>query len=376
MELDERGEIISYEEFHPFGTTSYRSGRSETEVSLKRYKYVGKERDEETGLYYYGARYYSAWLGRFVSVDPLAGKFPNFSPYAYGNDNPLRYSDPSGMQTEDEVDQVHTVQKGETLWGIAQQNNTTVDEIRANNPNLPEDATKLQIGTEIDLGKSKVTLDNIEESVPAENLLLSDDFQKQIFAYKKEEELVKGIYSEINSSIPTNSEMFQYTRERPVDEEKIILDVLRKMIHVDPETQDVYAIHYNEKEESTLYSITKKIGKFAFEEAIGPSMIAAGTSTMEISKILKKSAESATRWNKWNPNFVKRNPKAIKNTQRLSKVLDVSSKAAGFVGEFAEKAGAVFLYYDLLDNSRRMHTEGEIRKGAINSFNSYIKKNG
>jgi hypothetical protein len=170
------------------------------------------------------------------------------------------------------------------------------------------------------------------------------------------------------------------------------------MIHVDPETQDVYAIHYNEKEESTLYSITREIGKFAFEEAIGPSMIAAGNSTMEISKILKKSAESATRWNKWNPNFVKRNPKvfqtktelryisnpnfvkrnpkAIKNTQRLSKVLDVSSKAAGFVGEFAKKAGAVFLYYDLLDNSRRMHTEGEIRKGAINSFNSYIKKNG
>jgi len=49
-----------YKEYHPFGTTSYRSGRTETEVSLKRYKYVGKERDDETGLYYYGARYYAA----------------------------------------------------------------------------------------------------------------------------------------------------------------------------------------------------------------------------------------------------------------------------------------------------------------------------
>jgi len=49
----------------------YRAGRSETEVSQKRYKYCGKERDDESGLYYYGDRYYAAWLGRFVSVDPL-----------------------------------------------------------------------------------------------------------------------------------------------------------------------------------------------------------------------------------------------------------------------------------------------------------------
>ena len=60
----------------------------------------------QTGLYYYGARYYSAWLGRFVGVDPLQFKFPHFSPFAYGNDNPVRYTDPSGMQSEDEIDQL------------------------------------------------------------------------------------------------------------------------------------------------------------------------------------------------------------------------------------------------------------------------------
>ena len=47
LELDDHGNFISYEEYHPFGTTSYRSGKSEVEVSLKRYKYVGKERDDE-----------------------------------------------------------------------------------------------------------------------------------------------------------------------------------------------------------------------------------------------------------------------------------------------------------------------------------------
>jgi len=107
LELDENAEIISYEEYHPFGTTSYRSGRSETEVSLKRYKYIGKERDNETGLYYYGARYYSAWICRWISTDP-AGFVDGLNMYAYVRNNPLKYSDPTGMQSEDEVHQVKT----------------------------------------------------------------------------------------------------------------------------------------------------------------------------------------------------------------------------------------------------------------------------
>ena len=63
--------IISYEEFHPYGSTSYQAGRSVAEVSLKRYRYTGKERDEETGLDYHGARYYAPWLGRWTAADPM-----------------------------------------------------------------------------------------------------------------------------------------------------------------------------------------------------------------------------------------------------------------------------------------------------------------
>gem|GEM_PF-4390698 len=96
LELDELGAIISYEEYHPFGTTSYRSGRSETEVSLKLYKYCGKERDEETGLYYYGARYYTGWIGRWISTDPLKEKYLNLSPYNYCANNPVMFVDPDG----------------------------------------------------------------------------------------------------------------------------------------------------------------------------------------------------------------------------------------------------------------------------------------
>jgi RHS repeat-associated protein len=71
LEVNELAEIISYEEFHPFGTTSYQSVSSNIEVSKKVYRYTGKEKDEETGLYYHGARYYAPWLGRWTAVDPM-----------------------------------------------------------------------------------------------------------------------------------------------------------------------------------------------------------------------------------------------------------------------------------------------------------------
>ncbi|MDC0721967.1 RHS repeat domain-containing protein [Nannocystis bainbridge] len=50
LELDDDAEVISYEEFHPYGTSSYRAANSAIEVSAKRYRYTGQERDEETGL--------------------------------------------------------------------------------------------------------------------------------------------------------------------------------------------------------------------------------------------------------------------------------------------------------------------------------------
>ena len=68
LELAWDGAVISYEEYYPYGTTSYQAGRSVTEVSLRRYRYTGMERDEETGLNYHGARYYGGWLGRWWAL--------------------------------------------------------------------------------------------------------------------------------------------------------------------------------------------------------------------------------------------------------------------------------------------------------------------
>jgi len=66
------------------------------DVSARRYRYTGKERDEETGLYYNGARYLAAWLGRWTSADPIGIGADGPGLYNYTRGSPVNYTDPSG----------------------------------------------------------------------------------------------------------------------------------------------------------------------------------------------------------------------------------------------------------------------------------------
>ncbi len=98
VETDEVGAVITYEEYHPYGSTAWRAKSSSTEVSEKRYRYTGKEKDEGTGLYYHGARYYACWIGRWTSADPI-GVADGVNRYQYVNGNPTGLSDPSGRSS-------------------------------------------------------------------------------------------------------------------------------------------------------------------------------------------------------------------------------------------------------------------------------------
>lgn len=102
LELDDAAQIIGYEEYHPYGTTAYYEVASGREVPAKRYRYTGKERDEETGLSYHGARYYAPWLARWISADPI-GIGDGVNLYSYVGNRPTRMNDPSGMAGDDPV---------------------------------------------------------------------------------------------------------------------------------------------------------------------------------------------------------------------------------------------------------------------------------
>ncbi len=91
MVLSEDGNWINREEYMPFGETSFGS------YAFKRYRYTGKERNEESGLYYHGARYYAAWLGRWCSCDPI-GPVDHFNLYLFVHNNPIKLRDAAGLQ--------------------------------------------------------------------------------------------------------------------------------------------------------------------------------------------------------------------------------------------------------------------------------------
>ncbi|GAB6906473.1 hypothetical protein JCM12296A_23080 [Desulfosarcina cetonica] len=105
LEIDENANVISFEEYHPYGTTACRAGRSAAETSLKRYRYTGKERDEATGLYYHGARYYACWLGRWMTIDPI-GVQGGINVYLYVNNQPINFIDKNGENATDSINPV------------------------------------------------------------------------------------------------------------------------------------------------------------------------------------------------------------------------------------------------------------------------------
>jgi len=95
LEVDGEGNIISTEEYYPYGGTAVWTARSAVEANYKIIRYSGKERDA-TGLYYYGYRYYQPWVGRWLSADP-AGTVDGLNLFQMVKGNPGSYIDDNGL---------------------------------------------------------------------------------------------------------------------------------------------------------------------------------------------------------------------------------------------------------------------------------------
>lgn len=94
---NQSGQVVRRHDYFPFG-----DGSDGTTPGKDPHRFAGQERDPETGLDYFGARYYASRTGRFTTVDPVITLDENlvdpqrWNRYAYVRNNPLRYTDPEG----------------------------------------------------------------------------------------------------------------------------------------------------------------------------------------------------------------------------------------------------------------------------------------
>ncbi|RMG23209.1 MAG: hypothetical protein D6732_24955 [Methanobacteriota archaeon] len=94
--INASGSVVEAHDYYPFGLLM--PGREYQSGSETKEKFTGKEQDGETGLDYFGARYYSPALGRWLVVDPLADDYPLWSSYVYTLGNPILFIDPNGKE--------------------------------------------------------------------------------------------------------------------------------------------------------------------------------------------------------------------------------------------------------------------------------------
>jgi RHS repeat-associated protein len=166
------GEIVQHIEYVPFGEVFIEERNNTWNTP---YLFNAKELDEETGLYYYGARYYDPRISLWLSVDPKAADAPGWSPYRAFFNNPLRFIDPDGLF---EIE-TGKIEKGDNLTAIAKQlndkfkTNLTVDQIAKAND--IKDANKIKTGNFIKLPGADVELNFDLKSLKATDANYSID---------------------------------------------------------------------------------------------------------------------------------------------------------------------------------------------------------
>lgn len=102
LELDGAGGVVTYEEYFPYGGTSFVAGDDLRDVRRKEYRHCGRLRDDATGFYHYEFRDYAPWIGHWLSPDPL-GPEDGLNLYAFVQGNPIRFVDADGLQARDAV---------------------------------------------------------------------------------------------------------------------------------------------------------------------------------------------------------------------------------------------------------------------------------
>jgi RHS repeat-associated protein len=129
MVTDMYGGIVQQVHYAPFGEIISESNAYWHQGRIPDYLFNGKELDEESGMYYYEARYYNPNLSIFISRDQLFEKYPFMSPYSYCSNNPVNRIDPTGM----EDDWYQDSKTGATFWKAGNAPTAEKDGVTYNN---------------------------------------------------------------------------------------------------------------------------------------------------------------------------------------------------------------------------------------------------
>jgi len=202
VELDKNAAIINYEEYFPYGGTAFVAGNNIKEIKLKEYRYSGKERDNSTGLYYYGYRYYAPWIGNWLSPDPL-GPEDSLNLYVFTQNNPVNFQDAQGLKsTKDDQEKEQnpfpylslfseqlTVNWGRPLFGS--RNSDGESEVQSDKPDAGESEPQhsphagvresLPGGVVVESEKSPLTYEQYEEEALDANVPLDPNTGEPVF---------------------------------------------------------------------------------------------------------------------------------------------------------------------------------------------------
>lgn len=213
LTIDDTGGWINREEYTPYGETSFGS------FSRKRYRFTGKERDEESGLYYFGARFYAPWLARWVSCDPL-GMVEQASLYTYARNRPIRFTDQIGLNSDDPPD-------NPAVRGAVTE--------RAGNNLLTQKGQQTILGKQVPVGESR--LDTVLVSKEGDRLAHSVDM-KQLDVSRDKYRLAKGGLSEAAVRNRAKAELKESTKKH--------VDDIRKALDEGKELAPGYKTRVNE----------------------------------------------------------------------------------------------------------------------------------
>jgi RHS repeat-associated protein len=167
------GEVVQHVEYIPFGEVFIEERNNKWNTP---YLFNAKELDEETGLYYYGARYYDSKASLWLGVDPMWEKYQGISVFAYCANNPIRYIDPTGMDWYQD-------EGGNTIWYEGSENKEGYTNIGANYTYREGNLTLTYEQNELEILEEHILEPNDWSTSQTTN---SDGTKKQCFTAAKE----------------------------------------------------------------------------------------------------------------------------------------------------------------------------------------------